>query len=350
MEKTISSQVNNIAQTLITELSGKNQSFSKKVIDNIFSFVGLAGGVGTSTIVANVAKSLANKNFSVIVLDMNICCPAQHSFFRIEQKAKKPDLISLLSGENALRESIEVKEGVYVLYANNRILFDKVSIDTAGASANLTSVLEQLSSLFDVVLIDMPSNGALEFELTNQALFKSDFIVLVMDENVGCIGAYNRFQRNLSYVGISTQNLKVIMNKRTNITYPASVFRQLDIELEVLLPYDISIVEAGLRGNLYVTKGSSSAITAAQFVEGIDDLRDILLRYGGYEDKKMQAAAERKEARIAKKEQKKAAKTAGKKTKKGKKAAVEEEDLSEEIEAPNTDDFDAEFEEDANIF
>lgn len=344
MEKTISSQVNNITQTLITELSGKNQSFSKKVIDNIFSFVGLAGGVGTSTIVANVAKSLVDKHFSVVVLDMNICCPAQHSFFRIEQKAKKPDLISLLSGENVLGESIEVKDGVYVLYANNRILFDKVSIDTAGAAANLTSVLEQLSSLFDVVLIDVPSNGALEFELTNQALFKSDFIITIMDENVGCIGAYNRLERNLSYVGISTQNIKVIMNKRTNITYPASVFRQLEIELEVLLPYDISIVEAGLRGNIYVTKGSSTSITAAQFVEGIDELRDILLRYGGYEDKKMQAAAERKEAKIAKKEQKKASKTQGKKAKKGKKAVVEE----EEIEAPNTDDiendFDAEFE------
>lgn len=339
MENTISSKVSDVTQTLITELSGKNQTFSKKVIDNIFSFVGLAGGVGTSTIVANVAKALTDKHFSVIVIDLNICCPAQHSFFKIEQKAKKPDLISLLSGENTLGESIETKEGVYVLYANNRILFDKVAIDTAGASANFSSILEQLSSLFDVVLIDVPSNGSLDFELTNLALFKSDFIIAVMDENVGCIGAYNRLQRNLSYVGISIQNLKVIMNKRTNITYPTNVFKSLDIELDVLLPYDVSVVEAGLRGNIYITKGASSAMTAAQFVEAIEDLRDVILRYGGYEEKKMKLVADRKngEAGGVKKTKEKPVKPKKVKAKKGKQAVEEvvEETDTEEPEIPD---------------
>lgn len=336
MENTISSKVNDVTQTLITELSGKNQTFSKKVIDNIFSFVGLAGGVGTSTIVANVAKALVEKHFSVVVIDLNICCPAQHSFFKIEQKAKKPDLISLLSGENTLGESIETKEGVYVLYANNRILFDKVAIDTAGASNNLSMILEQLSSLFDVVLLDIPSNGALDFELTNVALFKSDFIISIMDENVNCISAYNRLQRNMTYVGISTQNLKVIMNKRTNITYPTNVFKSLEIELDVLLPYDVSVVEAGLRGNIYINKGASSSMTAAQFVEGIEELRDVILRYGGYEEKKMKMVAERKANGEAGRKKVKEKPVKNKKVK-GKKVKQEVEDVQDNTIEDETD-------------
>lgn len=315
---TISSQVSGIAQNLITELSGKNQIFSKKVIDNIFAFVGLAGGVGTSTIVANVAKSLSRKGFSVVIVDLNICSPIQHIYYKIEQKAKKPDLVSLLSGENKLGESLELKDGVSVLYANNRILFDKVVMDSPGTSANFSSVIEQLSSLYDVVLLDVPSHGELSFEITNMALFKSDVIIAVMDENIGCIGSYNRLERNLSYVGISTQNIHVIMNKRTNITYPTSVFKQLDIELDVLLPYELSIVESGLRGNIYIDKGASSSVTATQFLEAIDELRDVILRLGGYEDKKMAAVAEKKEKKAqAKAEAKSQKQTKEKKDKKG---------------------------------
>lgn len=290
--KSITSKVNEVTQTLITELSGKNQTFNKKVIDNIFSFVGLAGGVGTSTIVSNVAKALVDKHFSTVIIDLNICAPVHQVYLKVEQKAKKPDIVSLLSGENSLGDSIEIRDGIALLYANNRVLFDKVAMDTPGASANLTAVIEQLSSLFDVVLIDIPAHGELNFELTNTALFKSDFIIAVMDENIECIGAYNRLQRNLTYVGISIQNLKVILNKRTNITYPANVFKSLEIDLDVLLPYEISVVEAGLRGNIYVSKGASSSVTAAQFLESIYELRTILLRYGGYEEKKMAEVSE----------------------------------------------------------
>jgi CO dehydrogenase nickel-insertion accessory protein CooC1 len=168
-------------------------------------------------------------------------------------------------------------------------------MDTENTSKNFTRVLEQLSSLYDIVLLDVPSTADLEFEITNVALFKSDVIIAVMDENVSCIGAYNRLQRNLSYVGIPTNKIKVIMNKRTNITYPASVFKSLDINLEVLLPYDVSIVEAGLRGLIYITKGSSSSVTAAQFLESIEELRDDMLIWGGYQ---LKSKAEKKEKKV----------------------------------------------------
>lgn len=284
MAETISNKVSDVTQELITQLSGKNQVFLKKVIDNVFSFVGLAGGVGTSTLVANVAKVLSNKKFSVLVIDFNICFPTQQIYMKIKQEVKKPDLVSLLAGENRLGECLEYKDKIAVLYANNRILFDKVSLDTSISSNNLTKLLEQVSSLFDVVLLDIPSCGSLDYELTNTALYKSDYIITVMDENVSCIGALNRLERNMAYVGIPTHHIKLIMNKRTNLNYPKNVFSALNINLELLLPYEITVIEAGLRGQLYVEKGASSSVTSAQFIEGITDLGKYILNLGGYKE------------------------------------------------------------------
>lgn len=284
MAETLSNKISDVTQDLITELSGKNQVFLKKVIDNIFSFVGLSGGVGTSTLVANVAKTLINKKFSVLVIDMNICFPTQQIYMKVKQEVKKPDLVSLLAGENKLGECLEYRDKMAILYANNRILFDKVSLDSASASSNLTKLLEQVSSLFDVVLLDIPCCGMLDYELTNTALYKSDYIITVMDENVSCIGALNRLERNMAYVGIPTHHIKLIMNKRTNLNYPKSVFSALNVKLELLLPYEITVVEAGLRGQLYIEKGSSTSITSAQFIEGIQDLSKFILSLGGYKE------------------------------------------------------------------
>ena len=52
----ISDTIESISQDLIVRLSGKDTILEKKIIDNVFSFLSLAGGAGASTIIANVAS------------------------------------------------------------------------------------------------------------------------------------------------------------------------------------------------------------------------------------------------------------------------------------------------------
>ena len=281
-DQRISDRVDEISRDLILRLSGKDTTVDKKIIDNIFSFMSLSGGAGASTLLANVASRLSSKGLQVVVVDLNIAFPVQQLFFGSVQKIDTSDLVSVIMGDATLGAALEDKGGVYLLYSHNRLTYDKIVTDSAIAGKSFSSMLENLSSLFDVVLIDIPTRGDLEYEIANTALYESDFVYCIMDENTSCISSYNRILSNFSYMGISTATVKLIMNKRTNIVYPAAVFSSIEKYPDVILPYDISIVDTGLRGGIYVKSGKGQSKTSRQFVMGIDDLTNLVLDCGGY--------------------------------------------------------------------
>ena len=185
-------------------------------------------------------------------------------------------------GDAPLGNALEDRNGIYLLYAHNRLIYDKIVTDSAIAGKSFATMLDNLSRLFDVVIMDIPTRGELEYEITNTALYESDYIFCVMDENTSCISAYNRLLSNFSYMGISTATVKLIMNKRSNIVYPAAVFNSLEKSPDVILPYDISITDTGLRGGVYIRSGKGQSKTSRQFVMGIESLTDLVLDCGGY--------------------------------------------------------------------
>ena len=278
----ISDQIDSIARDLIVRLSGKDTTVDKKIIDNIFSFVSLSGGAGASTLVSNVAVKLSSMGLQVAVVDLNIAFPVQQLFFGSVQKIDVDDLVAVLMGDAPLGNALEDRNGIYLLYANNRLIYDKIVTDSAIAGKSFATMLDNLSRLFDVVIMDIPTRGELEYEITNTALYESDYIFCVMDENTSCISAYNRSLSNFSYMGISTATVKLIMNKRSNIVYPAAVFNSLEKSPDVILPYDISITDTGLRGGVYIRSGKGQSKTSRQFVMGIESLTDLVLDCGGY--------------------------------------------------------------------
>ncbi len=287
-------QIVNISETakqgiknLGTELSGveKNEGFvgpnKSLLLDHIFTFVGLAGGVGTSTLVANTAYTLKKRGHSVIVIDLNILYPIQHSFFKIKQEIETKDLFSFLVGECRLGEAIRYPSGkdIGVMVANNRGLVDALDADSKDASTALTEGLERLASLFDFVLIDCGNN--ISNELYNTALYKADRIIAVMDENIECLSNYHRLASAMGVCGIDYTRVKAILNKRTSIQYQKSTFKDFNIDLLAVLPFDLSIVESGLRGELFCHKGASSSKTAAVFTARIKDVAESMEKLGG---------------------------------------------------------------------
>ena len=278
----ISDTIESISQDLIVRLSGKDTILEKKIIDNVFSFLSLAGGAGASTIIANVASKLAAQGFQVVVMDLNIAFPVQQLFFGSVQKVEVDDLCSVIMGDAPLGNALENHNGIYLLYSHNRLIYDKIITDSAIAGKTFSGLIESLSRLFDIVLIDVPTKGELEYEITNTALYESDYIFGIMDENTSCISAYNRLVNNFSYMGIAATNFKLVMNKRSNITYPASVFTNINKKPDIILPYDISITDAGLRGGIYIRSGKGDSKASRQFVMGIEDLSSLILEYGGY--------------------------------------------------------------------
>jgi len=278
----IADKISDATNKLIKQLSGKEHRGKKKVIDNIISFIGASGGTGTSTIVANVAQNLVDKNFSVLVIDANICYPAQHIFFRVKQEINKKDLVSFLTGKNTIGESIEYRGELGVLVSNNRNLRDYIHCDSKIVSQNIADCLDRVASLFDLVLIDCPNN--ISHDLVNTILYKSDAIYCVWDEGISCVANFERLRINLRLLGIDVNKIRVILNKKTNIYYRESVFKSLKAELVEVLPFDTAIIESGLMAEVFIKKGESTSKNAKEFVKGINRLTNKLVQLGGYDN------------------------------------------------------------------
>jgi cellulose biosynthesis protein BcsQ len=283
-EKNIAEQFNDNVEELIKKLSGKGLESGVKLIDNVISFVGMAGGCGTSFLVSNLAHIIANKyNLQILVIDMNILYPIQYTYFKGKIAREKPDLVSFLLGRNEIGRSIDTKKNTSILYASDRHLMDAINCDGEKASSAFSGLIDNIKYLFDVILIDCPSK--LEHDVVNTALFKSDSIYTVWSESLSCIANADRFLSNLAVTGIDNTKVRAIMNKRTNVQYSSSTFKDLGYDLVAVLPFDLAVIESDLQGQIFSAHGDSMSKTAKILAERLDDLTFDVLANGGYKPK-----------------------------------------------------------------
>lgn len=280
--KSASEIANETINAIILKLGGGGEDKKRRrVIDNFVAFMGAAGGVGTSTIVANVAQALSNRGMQVLVVDTNVQYPVMQTFFNIRQELEKKDIVSFVMGKNVIGESIEQCGKVSVMCANNRTLVDAANCDTAKGSENLFNALESVRELFDVILFDCGTN--LGFDIVNTALFKADAVYLVWDEGISSIANTDRIRRNMYLTGIEANNkVRVVLNKRTNVHYSKYPIKELGLDLVSVLPFDTAIIESGLRGEIFITQGQSLSRNAIAFASGIGALAGKVLEVGGF--------------------------------------------------------------------
>ena len=86
------------AVDIIKELSGKQYQAGKKIIDNVLVFTNASGGTGASTLASNFAYEASQRGLTVLILDLNILCPVQHTYLGLNQELEKNDLVSFLNG------------------------------------------------------------------------------------------------------------------------------------------------------------------------------------------------------------------------------------------------------------
>ncbi|WP_438434868.1 CpsD/CapB family tyrosine-protein kinase [Gorillibacterium sp. sgz500922] len=133
------------------------------------------GGEGKTTLVMNLASSMAVKGSKVLVVDANVRRPGITKLLGME---RQPGLSDVLSGRKELKDTVHPTEigeldvmpaGTYGFGAND-LLDDGV----------LTGIMDTLGSHYDMVLIDAPS--VLEaFEVKSLA-HCSDAVLLVLEQ------------------------------------------------------------------------------------------------------------------------------------------------------------------------
>jgi len=280
-ELNMQKQTSDKAVELIKELSGVNKNATKKIIDNVIVFSNASGGAGASTIVTNVAYLAIQKKLKVLVIDLNIMCPSQHLYVGVKQELEKPDIVSYLLGKNSISESIDVSSEINMLYANNRTLNDELNCNSKIAIENLTQMVDRVRQYYDIILVDCPMR--IDAMLSNVMFYLSDSIYLVWDEGISSTINTEKIRRNMALSGIdSFTKMRVIVNKRTDVTFSDFAFKKLSLELMEVLPFTTDVIENSMRGTIFCEKGSSTNKNSSEFARKMSSLTDKILKVAGY--------------------------------------------------------------------
>lgn len=279
MNSNLSEQILNKASGFLKELSGDAVLIKRRLVDNVVYIAGMSGGCGASTIASNLAFLAAEKGMSVVLVDADIMYPIQHLNFGVERKLGSMDLVSLITGMSKVEESTSFSKKVALLYSSNRDVINHINCDNREVGNNINNVIDTLSELFDIVIID--GKAKVEYEVTNAFMYNSDIIYTVWDEGVQCISNCERLKRNMETVGIDSNKLRAILNKKTSVHYGRDTFKKLGVPLESVLPFDIEVIESSLRGDIFCDKGASKSETAAILDEELRKLFDRVIEIGG---------------------------------------------------------------------
>lgn len=272
------------ASELVGELSGKKYTQGKQIIDNVIMFTNVAGGTGTSTIASNVAYAISTLGLSVLMIDMNIMFPVQHTSLGIDQELDKKDLVACLNGTGTIAECIESKTKVHLLFANNRQLNDEIACNEKIPVENFSKMIATLRNYYDVVIIDCPMN--INSMLINQAMFEADSIYTVWDEGSASVINTEKVRRNLGLTGIDAYTkMRIIINKRTNVQLSKGAISRLNLELIGVLPFSVDVIDNSLRGRIFCEKGVATSQNGRDFAAGIDEITTKILKIGGYNSK-----------------------------------------------------------------
>jgi polysaccharide biosynthesis transport protein len=158
---------------------------------------------GVSSVVNNLALSLALNGRKVLVLDANLRRPDQHRLF---ETPAKPGMVEVLRGQAALEDAIVRKEDptVDILPTGDA----KDAPPELLESAQFRSMLTQLEARYDIILIDAPP---VLLASDCQILAKqADAIVLVVRALADTRGMVGRMLRTLN--GFRAEVIGVVLN------------------------------------------------------------------------------------------------------------------------------------------
>jgi len=277
-QRDLQADIKKSAESVIRTISGVDNRTTKKVLNNVISFMSSAGGAGASTLVATVAEKMKKRGYKVIIIDLNIMYPSQQIYLGIEPKAKS-DLLSYLTGRNNLGASIIEKNGISLMIGLNQTIAEYIISDNRESSKMMEEAINRLSRLYDVVLIDAPNQ--IDYDIVNTALYKSDSIYMIMDDGVQSLLNIPKIINNFELTGIHTKKIKYVMNKRTSFHYVQSNLDQFNIELCSVIPFETGVLESGLRGELFTVHGVSTGKTSQDYVKAIEAFTDTVLEAGG---------------------------------------------------------------------
>ncbi|MDD4815590.1 MAG: septum site-determining protein MinD [Clostridia bacterium] len=239
------------------------------------------GGVGKTTVCANLGVKLANLGFRVALIDADIGLNNLDVIMGIENKVIF-DISDVISAKCRVKQALVQDSRYPTLYVMPSAQLDYKNYITG---ENVKNVVEMLSPSFDYILIDCPAGVENGF---HRAVFSANEALIVVTPHIPSIRDADKVLSILSNYNLHTKNL-VINRVRGDMLLNGEIIsiekivELLNIPILGVIPDDDNIATLSSLGSFACgTSGARAfSILAENIHNGSKKIYDCTYRYRG---------------------------------------------------------------------
>ena len=239
------------------------------------------GGVGKTTVTANIGYALAQCKKKVLLCDLDFGLNNLDIVTGVENKIVY-DICDVLSGTCRLRQALiqdQKKSTLYVLPSGNAAY----NTDISGQSVKL--LFENVSNYFDYVLIDCPAGIDVGF---HRAVSCADEAIVVVTPNLSSIRDANKAISILD--GYKLKSVGIVINRARGdlmmdqkMLFPEDISKILNVDLLGVIPEeDIVFLSSGGYLPKFCDAYKSYKLIAENLMKGKSKVFDATKKYSGF--------------------------------------------------------------------
>ena len=195
--------------------AGETRKQNFDIFYEIVAFKGVMDGVGTSTLVANTAKAIADLGLKVCVVDTSIKHPIQDILLntdyrnRVPEEANRLDWFDMPYTKKSVLHESRISSGISVLsfFGKNRGIIDILSTNDNPELVDIA--FTELHNKFDIILVDCCDEDT---SVNTAALQQAQHVIQVWSDSTGIVNNIDNFINNCA-------TLSCPLDKMRNVVY-----------------------------------------------------------------------------------------------------------------------------------
>lgn len=237
----------------------------------IISIINNKGGVGKTTTAVNLAVGLHNKNYRILLIDLDAQCNASEHLGFVRYAETSFDIF-----EGKALPYFQSKSGVSVCPSSRRMAEVEITIAAKKSREKfLKKALIEVKPLFDFIVIDCPPSTG---DVTTNALVASDSIIIPLQADFlayrgidSIIGLINELREDLNPL-LEIEGVLLTMYNRQRILTK-------EIEKEIFKKFGSKFYQNAIRVNVALAEAPSVGLDIFTFApqsNGATDYKEFV--------------------------------------------------------------------------